>query len=228
MAAVTLRAAWPENTGVTDMPQQPPTPRSWRLEDAEAVARAHPYTFYKPSAERVAQLKPGNLAKVIFAFDTDDPRAPSAERMWLVIESVLDDRFVGRLDNDPIYIADLNPGDRVEFEARHIIDTDLPGKEDSPVERYGKRCFVSNRVLYDGAKVGYLYREEPVHNDDSGWRITAGTEPEDYMDNADNVSYVSLGAVLNLDDRIVGLLDSPPGSEFGVDPAGGRFVPIED
>lgn len=202
--------------------------RSWRLEDADAVARAHPYTFYKPSAARVAQLQPGNHAKVIFTFDTDDPRAPRAERMWLIVESVDDGRFVGKLDNDPIYIADLEPGDRVEFEARHVIDTDLPGKEESLVERYLRRCFVSNRVLYDGEKVGYLYREEPVSDDDSGWRITAGSESADYMDDAQNVSYVSLGAVLNLDDRIVGLLDSPVGAEFGFDPASGGFAPIDD
>lgn len=202
--------------------------RTWRLEDAEATAKAHPYTFYKPSPERVAQLKPGHHAKVIFTFDTDDPAAPRAERMWLIIESVKNGRFVGKLDNDPIYIADLEPGDLVEFEARHVIDTDLPGKEDSPVDRYIKRCFVSHRVLYDGEKVGYLYREEPLHDDDSGWRITAGSESEEYMDDAGNVSYVSLGAVLNLDDGIIGLLDSPPGAEFGFDPASGKFVPIED
>ncbi len=208
--------------------QSVPTKRTWWLEDAEATARAHPYTFYKPAAERVAQLKPGNLAKVIFGFDTDDPAAPRAERMWLIIESVQDGRFVGKLDNDPIYIGDLNPGDLVEFEARHIIDTDLPGKEDNLVERYLKRCFVSHRVLYDGQKVGYLYREEPVAEDDSGWRITAGSEDEKYMDDSANVSYVSLGAVLNLDDRIIGLLDSPVGAEFGFDAASGRFAPIDD
>ena len=35
----------------------------------------------------------------------------------------------------------------------------------------------------------------------SGWRLTAGHETFEYMDDSDNWSYVSLGAVLRAVDR---------------------------
>ena len=95
------------------------------------------------------------------------------------------------------------------------------------MDRYLPRCFVTSRVLRDGERIGYLYREEPDEGGDSGWRIMAGDESDAYMDDADNTAYVSLGAVLNCDDSILPLLDAPVGSAFGRD-EGGRFLPITD
>ena len=54
--------------------------------------------------------------------------------------------------------------------------------------RTGKRCFVTNNILYEGRPVGYLYREEPDYEDDSGWRITTGTETDEYMNDSGNSS----------------------------------------
>lgn len=45
-------------------------------------------------------------------------------------------------------------------------------------------CFAKDRILVDGCKVGYMYREEPdvdCEMADSGWRFTAGDESEEYM-----------------------------------------------
>ena len=82
--------------------------RSWKLEDAQKIADEFPYTFYKPSSEVVSQLKAGNQAKLIFEFESDDPEAPRAERMWVEITAVEDGKFSGYLDNDPAFIRDLN------------------------------------------------------------------------------------------------------------------------
>lgn len=95
-------------------------------------------------------------------------------------------------------------------------------------KRYIQRCFVTNRVLRDGRPAAYLYREEPDYVDDSGWRITANDETDEYMDDAENSAYVSLGAVLNVDDSFIGLLDSPAGCAFAVDTRTGRFVALRD
>ena len=45
-------------------------------------------------------------------------------------------------------------------------------------------CFATDRILVDGEKVGYMYREEPADGNDwdSGWRFTAGDESQEYMD----------------------------------------------
>ncbi|MFD2232152.1 immunity protein Imm33 domain-containing protein [Alkalimarinus sediminis] len=201
--------------------------RSWKLEDAQKLADEFPYTFHKPSKEVVSQLKAENQAKLIFEFESDDPEAPRAERMWVEITGVKNGVFSGYLDNEPAYIKDLKHKDPVEFRECHIIDTDLDDPVPSITDKYIKRCFVTNNILYEGRPVGYLYREEPDYDDDSGWRFTAGDETDEYMEDSDNSSYVSLGAVLREDDSCVALLDREAGVAFVRDDKG-NFVELDD
>lgn len=201
--------------------------RSWKLEDAQKLADEFPYTFYKPSKEVVSQLKAENQAKLIFEFESDDPEAPRAERMWVEITEVKNGVFSGYLDNEPAYIKDLKHKDPVEFRECHIIDTDLDDPVPSITDKYIKRCFVTHNILYEGRPVGYLYREEPDYDDDSGWRFTAGDETDEYMEDSDNSSYVSLGAVLREDDSCVALLDREVGVAFERDDKG-NFVELDD
>lgn len=200
--------------------------KSWKLDDAQLIADEFPYTFYKPSEEVVSLLKSGNLAKLIFRFESDDPDAPGAERMWVKIIEVNENGFSGYLDNDPVYIKDLRYKDPVRFQQCHIIDTDLDDPVPSQTEQYIKRCFVTNNILYEGQPVGYLYREEPDYEDDSGWRFTTGTETDEYMNDPGNSSYVSLGAVLREDDSFVDLLDREADVAFVRDDEG-RFVELD-
>lgn len=201
---------------------------SWRLDDADAIAAAHKYTFFKPPPEAIAQVRPGEVVKLIFVFDADDPDAPHAERMWVLVDTVEPGgHFTGRLDNTPRWIQDLKPGDPVVFDASHIISTQHDS-DDNLVERYIKRCFVTHRILKDGAKAGYLYREAPDNEQDSGWRITANDESDAYMEDTDNSAFVSLGAVLSRDDSFVHLLDAPEGTAFVRDPATQAFVKLDD
>lgn len=71
---------------------------SWTLVDASAIAVRHPYTFYKPDAETIDRVAAGESVKLIFAFDTDNPDAPRAERLWVTVEGIeADGAFSGRL-----------------------------------------------------------------------------------------------------------------------------------
>ena len=199
----------------------------WHLEDADKIAAENQYTFYKPSRDIIQQVAVGEVVKLIFQFECDDPDAPAAERMWVLVDKI--DRqggFKGRLNNVPQYILDLKLDDSIEFQACHIISTEHDDDENL-VERYIKRCFVTNRIMHDGAKVGYLYREEPDEERDSGWRITANDESDEYMENSDNIVYVSLGAVLSNDDSMVTLLEFPVGTAFVRDSKTGEFVPVD-
>ena len=47
------------------------------------------------------------------------------------------------------------------------------------------RCIVTNTVAEQGEPVGFLYREAPVFENDSGWRIFSGDETDEYTDNPD-------------------------------------------
>ncbi|MGM9484496.1 immunity protein Imm33 domain-containing protein [Roseateles sp. NT4] len=201
---------------------------SWHLANADELAAQFRYTFFKPAAETLAKIAVGENVKLIFRFQSDDPEAPGAERMWVLVDEIGPDHsFRGRLDNDPRHIADLKAGDCIEFAACHIINT-AHEEPHNIVERYIQRCFVTQRVLRDGVPAGYLYREEPEQEDDSGWRITANEESDEYMDDPDNSAYVSLGAVLNQDASFIHLLDSPAGSAFVRDTETGAFVACTD
>jgi hypothetical protein len=200
---------------------------SWHLADAAELAARHPYTFYKSPPEAIAQVHPGEVVKLIFAFHSDDPQAPGAERMWVLVDTVEPHgHFTGKLDNMPGYIRDLQAKDSIAFEACHIINT-RHDDDDNLVNRHAGLCFVTKRVLEDGAPVGYLYREEPDNGDDSGWRFTANDESDDYMNDSANVALVSVGAVLGVDDRFIGLLDSPAGSAFAFDRNTQAFVAVD-
>ncbi len=93
--------------------------------------------------------------------------------------------------------------------------TDMPGG-----------CYASDRIVVDGAKVGYMYREAPDHDTDSGWRFIAGDEEEDYMNNSDNFGIYHLNLIANIDADIVQYLAGPTGSEFLRD-ENGELVPID-
>src|SRR5262245_4049007 len=98
---------------------------TWELVDADPIAAESPYTFYKPSRDLIARIRAGELVKLIFRFDSSDPKAPSAERMWVLVEDVLSDGgFRGRLDNEPRYITDLRLNDSIVFRPCHIINTE--------------------------------------------------------------------------------------------------------
>jgi hypothetical protein len=198
--------------------------RHWSLQDAEAIARENPYTFWKPSAALIAQLKPGDCAKLVFGLIDPGPDDPNAERMWVQITERDGDRFIGRLDNQPYYIRDLLRGATIVFQPRHVIDASIPDPVPDPTLKWQPRCFVTNRILREGAKVGYFYREAPDNSEDSGWRFMSGDETQTYMEDASNSQFVSLGAVLRHDDRMVTLLDLAAPIAFGWNEDVGDFI----
>lgn len=206
--------------------------KSWSLDDAEVIAKAAKYTFYKPSERLINQLQKGNLVKLIFRFKNEFSEQASAERMWVEITAINDGRFTGTLANDPYYIKDLKHKDVLEFEARHIIQVyDLDEPEPHFTEKFIHRCMATHKVLYENAKIKWLYREESegeLQNGifDTGWRIMAGDETDEYLETPGNVQFVSLGAVLNIDDSFVDLLDEPVGSAFGWDENLGKYRQI--
>ena len=205
--------------------------KSWQIEDITEWAKEHKYTFYVPPKSVIDKLGKGNLARMIFLFESDNPKAPRAERMWVEIKERSGDKFKGYLTNMPLYIEDLTIGDEIEFETKNIIDSDVESEEEDLVEKYIHRCFVTNEVSQKKRKIKYLYRAESIGEQaegicDSGWRIMAGDETQEYMDDSNNLQMLSLGFVLNIDDTIIDILEEPTGSQFGWDDAQHGFRKI--
>ena len=87
-------------------------------------------------------------------------------------------------------------------------------------------CFAMDMITVEGRKVGYLYREEPDSDGDSGWRFMAGRESSEYMDDAANHAIYNVNTVANYDPDIIPLLTAPVGSVFERENGTGDFVTV--
>ena len=85
-------------------------------------------------------------------------------------------------------------------------------------------CIATDAITVDGALVGFMYREEPDFEDDSGWRFFSGKEPQAYIDNPDNLAIYDLNTIANYDPDIIPLLDEPVGTAWEREGGGGPFV----
>ncbi len=90
------------------------------------------------------------------------------------------------------------------------------------------RAMVSRSITDDGEPVRFMYREEAMRDEDSGWRMMSGLETDEYLDDADNIVRVPLTAFAELDPRVAELLDSPIGSVFERKDADEDFAPVTD
>jgi Uncharacterized protein conserved in bacteria len=88
-------------------------------------------------------------------------------------------------------------------------------------------CFVTDRILVDGCKVGYMERKEPTKENaeqNSGWSFFSDDEDDEYWADKNNYGIYSLNSVANVDPDIIPLLNSPYGSAFYRD-EDGKFYP---
>jgi hypothetical protein len=88
-------------------------------------------------------------------------------------------------------------------------------------------CLASDRITVDGMKVGFMYREEPDRESDSGWRFFAGDEDQEYSDNPDHFSIYDVNTICNYDQAIIPYLDAPFGSAYGRESGSDLFTPEE-
>jgi len=99
----------------------------------------------------------------------------------------------------------------------------IPGdKIERLIPRMGG-AFASDRITVDGEKVGYLYREEPDFEQDSGWRFFAGDESQEYTDDPVNFGIYEVNTICNYDPSIIPLLNAPYGTAYGRVPGSDRF-----
>jgi hypothetical protein len=87
-------------------------------------------------------------------------------------------------------------------------------------------CIVSNKITVDGEKVGYMYREEKVDFEDSGWRFLAGTEEEEYAEDPANGKIFDVNIIAHHDPAIIPYLKMKAGTEL--ERVGDEFVELED
>jgi hypothetical protein len=89
-------------------------------------------------------------------------------------------------------------------------------------------CYATDMITVQGHKVGYMYREEPDFDVDSGWRFLAGLESQEYLESPDNLSIYDVNTIANYDPEIIPFLEAPVGSAFERDAGSGKFVEAKD
>ena len=75
----------------------------------------------------------------------------------------------------------------------------------------------SNLVAKDHQRVGYLYREAPCDDRDSGWRVFSGSENQEYADNPSNFAMYNAETIIKIDPYIRTVLDHPYPVAFELD-----------
>ena len=88
-------------------------------------------------------------------------------------------------------------------------------------------CIATDLITVQGNRVGFMYREAPDNDLDSGWRFFAGSETQEYLDNPEHLAIYDVNTIANYDPEIIPLLDSPHDIAFERDSQTGDFVRVD-
>ena len=91
-------------------------------------------------------------------------------------------------------------------------------------------CIATDEITVNGNRVGFMYRENPDNESDSGWRFFSGLESQEYIDEPNNLEIYDVNTIANYDPEIIGYLSAPIGSAFGRAESGGFIaeeVPLD-
>ncbi len=203
-----------------------PQPR-WRLASVDGLS---PYTEYRPSRACLMAIKPGDLVQLGFHAGFEDASSCDFERLWVEVAGAAASGCRGVLRNAPQRAQGLKRGDAIAFCFENVLRTVREDPEGDQTERYRAACLATASVAEGRSAPGLLHRLTPVdHADpdrrDSGWRMRAAGEPNPDVPDGYAVLRVSLGELLDRDDRFVDLLDALPGASFAWDADSGSYQP---
>ncbi|MFC0351075.1 DUF2185 domain-containing protein [Undibacterium danionis] len=102
----------------------------------------------------------------------------------------------------------------------------LSKEEIAPIALGLGGCFATDRIVVDGRPVGYMYRRDPIREEDSGWCFFAGDEDEAYMADSSKHDIYDVNTIVNYDPSILPFIDSECGCKFERDDEG-DFVLVE-
>ncbi|SKD08435.1 hypothetical protein SAMN05660461_4322 [Chitinophaga ginsengisegetis] len=89
-------------------------------------------------------------------------------------------------------------------------------------------AIATDRIVVDGMDIGYMYREDPINEMDSGWRFFEGSETSDYLANSGNSGVYHVNTIANYDPTIIPYLDMPEGTKLERIPGTNRFREVYD
>lgn len=87
---------------------------------------------------------------------------------------------------------------------------------------------VSKLITEKGNKPMFMYREKRTINEDSGWRIFAGFETDEYLENHENFAIYNPSTILKIDSSIQNLLLKGVGSVYERKDEKSEWYKVED
>jgi hypothetical protein len=196
---------------------------AYRLANAEDLHAAHPRSFFIPARPERENLVPGDVARLLFEVVDAGDGDPGGERMWVEVTRAVGGTYVGVLTNTPAAITTIGVGDLVEFGPEHVIST-LGGW---PLLE--KKVFVSRRSHEHDVLPGFVYREDPDNEHDSGWRALVGDESEEEVDDPENVLLQHVGFLLDRWPELRPVFETDPrNGAWAWDAGSGTFTPLPE
>lgn len=115
-----------------------------------------------------------------------------------------------------LLLPSLSHGSSKEMEKNYKIS---PSQIERLVPDIGY-ALVTDMVTVEGKSVDYMVRNDPEREDDSGWIFYGGGETQEYIDNPNNTSLMSINTIANYDLEIIKFLTYPIGTEIERDESG--------
>ncbi len=78
----------------------------------------------------------------------------------------------------------------------------------------------SKQVTLEGLGVGWMYKEQPTDEQDSGWRVFSGYECEGYNDTPSNFGICDSATIISIDPQVEEFLLLGIGAEIERGPNG--------
>ncbi len=129
----------------------------------------------------------------------------------VILKNEADDKKIWNASIDKINTnAEINDEKIKEFQDAEKYSKPIKNR----FKLLNKTAYLSKKLLEEGWKVGYMRRDEPVNENDSGWSFLAGNEDNEYYNDYKNIALVSLHEVYELDPGIWNYIDNPVGTEL--------------
>lgn len=75
-------------------------------------------------------------------------------------------------------------------------------------------CLAMKSLVREGGRVGYMYRERPDQEGDTGWRFFRGDETEEEVNTPENLAFYDVDTIAAIDPAIIPRLHAPHGTAW--------------
>lgn len=177
--------------------------------------------------EKALKLQPNNQEVILFV--TLARSAAKKENIHDYINNMIKElKIIGEQAENIDLIQDVKEIIKTLPEDKNILDTHTllrVLKDDSIAVHIdenmlqnwegARNCFATNRIIVEGKKIGFMYRDIPKKGkDDSGWRFIAGDESSEYMADEKNFGLYDLNLLCNYDPDIIPFLNAEYGKSY--------------